>query len=53
VTEPLLSVTDLKVHFPIRRGLLIDRTVGRLKAVDGVDFEIQEGQTLGLVGESG
>jgi oligopeptide transport system ATP-binding protein len=53
VTEPLLSVTDLNVHFPIKRGLLIDRTVGRLKAVDGVDFEIHEGQTLGLVGESG
>jgi ABC-type oligopeptide transport system ATPase subunit len=53
VTEPLLSVTDLKVHFPIRRGLLLDRTVDHVKAVDGVSFEIPEGQTLGLVGESG
>jgi oligopeptide transport system ATP-binding protein len=53
VSEPLLSVTDLKVHFPIRRGFLYDRTVDHVKAVDGVSFEIQEGQTLGLVGESG
>jgi oligopeptide transport system ATP-binding protein len=53
VSEPLLSVTDLKVHFPIRRGFLFDRTVDHVKAVDGVSFEIQEGQTLGLVGESG
>jgi oligopeptide/dipeptide ABC transporter ATP-binding protein len=53
MTEPLLTVTDLKVHFPIRRGLLFDRTVDHVKAVDGVTFEIPEGQTLGLVGESG
>jgi ABC-type oligopeptide transport system ATPase subunit len=51
--EPLLSVTDLKVHFPVRRGLLFDRTVDHVRAVDGVSFEIHEGQTLGLVGESG
>jgi len=53
MTEPLLSVCDLKVHFPIRRGLLFDRTVGHVKAVDGVSFDLQQGQTLGLVGESG
>jgi oligopeptide transport system ATP-binding protein len=53
MNEPLLAVSDLKVHFPIRRGLLFDRTVGHVKAVDGVSFEIEEGQTLGLVGESG
>jgi ABC-type oligopeptide transport system ATPase subunit len=53
VTEALLSVTDLTVHFPIRRGLLFDRTVDHVKAVDGVSFEIPQGQTLGLVGESG
>jgi len=53
MTPPLLTVTDLKVHFPIRRGFLLDRTVGHVKAVDGVSFEIEEGQTLGLVGESG
>jgi oligopeptide transport system ATP-binding protein len=53
VSEPLLTITDLHVHFPIRQGLLFDRTVGHLRAVDGVSFEIHEGQTLGLVGESG
>jgi len=53
MSEPLLTVTDLTVHFPIRRGLLVDRTAGHVKAVDHVSFEIVEGQTLGLVGESG
>jgi oligopeptide transport system ATP-binding protein len=53
MTPPLLTVGDLRVHFPIRRGLLFDRTVGHVKAVDGVSFELREGQTLGLVGESG
>jgi oligopeptide transport system ATP-binding protein len=53
MTEPLLTVTGLEVHFPIRRGLLFDRTVDHVKAVDGVSFELPEGKTLGLVGESG
>jgi peptide/nickel transport system ATP-binding protein len=48
----LLEVKDLKVHFPIRRGIL-RRTVGYVKAVDGVSFELREGRTLALVGESG
>src|SRR5262245_16084792 len=49
---PLLSVRNLKVHFPIRKGLL-KRTVGYVKAVDGVSLEIGARRTLGLVGESG
>jgi peptide/nickel transport system ATP-binding protein len=53
VTETLLEVRDLKVHFPIVKGVLFDRVVGHVKAVDGVDLTIQRGQTYGLVGESG
>jgi peptide/nickel transport system ATP-binding protein len=49
---PLLSVRDLKVHFPIRKGVFL-RTVGHVKAVDGIGFDVYRGQTLGLVGESG
>jgi peptide/nickel transport system ATP-binding protein len=48
----LLQVEDLKVHFPVKRGIL-KRTVGHVKAVDGVSFELREGRTLALVGESG
>src|SRR5690606_25600333 len=51
-TKPLLSVRNLKVHFPSRKGVFL-RTVGHVKAVDGIDFNIYRGQTLGLVGESG
>jgi peptide/nickel transport system ATP-binding protein len=51
-TKPLLEVKDLKVHFPIKKGLF-QRTVGYVKAVDGVSFFIPRGQTLALVGESG
>ncbi|MEV0623919.1 oligopeptide/dipeptide ABC transporter ATP-binding protein [Nonomuraea sp. NPDC050404] len=50
---PLLSATGVQVHFPIKRGVLIDRTVGHVKAVDGVDLEVRQGETLGVVGESG
>jgi oligopeptide transport system ATP-binding protein len=48
----ILTVDDLKTYFPVRRGLL-RRTVGYIKAVDGISFAIRPGQTLGLVGESG
>jgi oligopeptide transport system ATP-binding protein len=51
--EPLLVVSNLKKYFPIKEGILIDRTVDYVKAVDDVSFEISQGQTLGLVGESG
>ena len=50
--EALVQIEDLKVHFPIYRGV-IRRQVGSVKAVDGVSFAIQKGETLGLVGESG
>ena len=53
IGEPLLEVEDLVKHFPIKRGLLIDRQVGEVKAVDGVSVSIRRGETLGLVGESG
>ena len=51
--EPILRVEDLKVHFPITKGILIQRQVATVKAVDGVSFTIRRGETLGLVGESG
>ncbi|MFB7782320.1 ABC transporter ATP-binding protein [Streptomyces vinaceus] len=50
--EPLLKVTGLVKHFPINKGLL-RRQVGAVKAVDGIDFDVRRGETLGVVGESG
>ena len=51
--DEILRVEGLEVHFPVRQGLLIQRQVGSIKAVDGVSFALRRGETLGLVGESG
>ena len=50
---PLLAVSDLKKHFPVTKGILFARAIGYLKAVDGISFQVERGQTLGIVGESG
>ena len=47
--EPLLEVTDLVKHFPIKSGIVFDREVARVRAVDGVSLTLNEGETLGLV----
>ncbi|QFQ30789.2 ATP-binding cassette domain-containing protein [Janibacter melonis] len=51
--DVLVDVQGLKVHFPIKRGVIFDKTVGHVYAVDGVDLQIRRGETYGLVGESG
>src|SRR5690349_10346368 len=49
----LIQVRDLKMYFPVMRGVVFQRQVGAVKAVDGLTFSIRKGETLGLVGESG
>src|SRR3979409_2101168 len=49
----LLTVTALKMHFPLTQGIIFQRQVGAVRAVDGIDFFVEKGETLGLVGESG
>ncbi len=51
--ETLLEVKDLVMHFPLTKGIIIQRKVGAVQAVDGISFEVKRGETLGLVGESG
>ncbi|QAY70433.1 ABC transporter ATP-binding protein [Xylanimonas protaetiae] len=53
MAAPLLEVRDLQMHFPVRSHGLVSTTVGHVKAVDGVSFTLEAGQSLGLVGESG
>lgn len=52
-SKTLLDVRDLKMHFPLTSGIVLQRVVGYVRAVDGVSFSIERGQTMGLVGESG
>ena len=51
--DDLLTVTGLTRHFPVTRGVVFRHKVGAVQAVDGIDFTVAKGQTLGLVGESG
>ena len=51
--RPLLEVRGLRMHFPVTEGIVVHRKVGEVKAVDGIDFWVRRGETLGLVGESG
>ncbi|GAA2379927.1 ABC transporter ATP-binding protein [Catellatospora methionotrophica] len=53
MSEVILEVRDLVKHFPIRQGILFKRTIGQIKAVDGVSLDLHKGETLGIVGESG
>jgi oligopeptide/dipeptide ABC transporter ATP-binding protein len=53
VSEPLVKVTAVKKYFPITQGIIFQREVGRVHAVDGVDLEVMPGETLGIVGETG
>ena len=51
--KPLLEVRGLQMHFPVTEGIVISRKIGEVKAVDGINFTVRRGETLGLVGESG
>src|SRR6201987_3780062 len=51
--HPLLEVRGLQMYFPVTEGMVLNRKVGEVKAVDGIDFTVRRGETLGLVGGSG
>jgi oligopeptide/dipeptide ABC transporter ATP-binding protein len=51
--KPLIEIRDLEKHFPLKQGIILQRQVGAVRAVDGISFDVHEGETLGLVGESG
>src|SRR3954471_7197967 len=53
MANDLLVVEDLKKHFPVTRGIIFQKQIGAVRAVDGVSFTVREGETLGVVGESG
>ncbi len=52
-SDVVLDVTDVKKHFPLRQGIVFQRTIGHVMAVDGISFTLRKGETLGVVGESG
>ncbi|WP_241002585.1 ABC transporter ATP-binding protein, partial [Streptomyces sp. CB01881] len=53
MAEPILEVRDLVKYYPLTQGIVFKRQVGAVKAVDGVSFGLEKGETLGVVGESG
>ncbi|NHD17828.1 MULTISPECIES: dipeptide ABC transporter ATP-binding protein [unclassified Actinopolyspora] len=53
MTEPILQVRNLVKHFPVQQGVVFKKTIGHVRAVDGVSFDLNRGETLGVVGESG
>ncbi|KAB1907609.1 MULTISPECIES: ABC transporter ATP-binding protein [unclassified Micromonospora] len=53
MTENIIEVRDLVKHYPVTRGIVFKKTIGQVKAVDGVSFDLKAGETLGVVGESG